>query len=113
MPRPMTVFGALLLLLTIILYVGTVANLTTMHDSGRGRLESRRAQAGRGGTPAESFSAMVERVEPYLPTMQWLVDQHCDCDAELAALEATVRIYPDSPERSRFLSALIRIRLPR
>jgi hypothetical protein len=60
-----------------------------------------------------SFSAMVERVEPYLPTMQWLVDQHCDCDAELAALEATVRIYPDSPVRSRFLSALTRIRQPR
>jgi hypothetical protein len=60
-----------------------------------------------------SFAFMVERVEPYLPTMQWLVDHHCDCDAELAALEATVRVYPDSPERGRFLSALTRIRQPR
>ena len=60
-----------------------------------------------------SFAVMVERVEPYLPTMQWLVDQHCDCEAELAALAATVRIYPDSPERNRFLEALTRIRRPR
>jgi hypothetical protein len=64
-------------------------------------------------TDPPSFAFMVERVEPYLPTMGWLVDQHCDCDVELAALEATVHIYPDSPERNRFLSALTRIRQPR
>jgi hypothetical protein len=55
----------------------------------------------------------AERIEPYLPTFQWLVDQHCKCDPELAAIETAVQIYPDSPERNRVLAALTRIRQSR
>jgi hypothetical protein len=56
------------------------------------------------------FGLMKERVEPYLPTMQWLVDQRCECDTELAAIEGAVRIYPDSPERNQVLEMLRQIR---
>jgi hypothetical protein len=56
------------------------------------------------------FRLMKERVEPYLPTMQWLVDQRCECDRELAAIETAVRIYPDLPERNQVLGMLRQIR---
>jgi hypothetical protein len=59
------------------------------------------------------FALMAERVEPYLATMQWLVDKGCTCDAELAAIEAAVRGYPDSPERRHVLDALTGIRQSR
>jgi hypothetical protein len=59
------------------------------------------------------FAYMVERIEPFLPTMKWLVEHHCECAAELAALENTVRIYPDSPERKKMLDALTGIRQKR
>ena len=53
---------------------------------------------------------MRERVDRYLATFQWLVQQGCECEAELAAVEASVRIYPDSPERTQVLAELARIR---
>ena len=56
------------------------------------------------------FGLMSERVDRYFATFQWLVGQGCDCDAELAAVEASLRIYPDSPERNQVLAELDRIR---
>ena len=56
------------------------------------------------------FIYMADRIEPYLPTMKWLVDHQCECDDELAALERVVRMYPESPERNKMLDALTSIR---
>jgi hypothetical protein len=53
-----------------------------------------------------NFSYMVDRIDPYLATVKWFAEHHCGCEAELAALEDVVRMYPDSTDRNRVLEAL-------
>ena len=58
--------------------------------------------------PAEppNFSYMVDRIDPYLSTMKWLIEHRCGCEAELAALADVLRLYPDSADRNRVLQVL-------
>jgi hypothetical protein len=58
--------------------------------------------------PPYAFAA--PRIEMFLPTMEWLVRNGCDCSAELAEIADAVRGYPDSPERQQFLDRLARLR---
>jgi hypothetical protein len=51
-------------------------------------------------------------LEPKLPAIEWLVQQHCDVGDAVAAIEATVAAYPESARRDRFLSALAQLHPP-
>jgi hypothetical protein len=51
------------------------------------------------------FAYMLDRIEPSLPAIQWLVAHQTGCDAELDAIEIAVRLYPDSAVRRQFLNA--------
>ena len=44
-----------------------------------------------------------------LPAIEWLVVHGCDCQAELAAIEASAKLYAKSSERAAFLAALARV----
>jgi len=50
------------------------------------------------------------RIERHLPTIRWLTERGCDCEAAVSAYEATARLYPDSPQRAQFLDQLARMR---
>jgi len=52
------------------------------------------------------------RVDLYLPSLEWLVENGCQLDAEIAAIEAGVRAYPDSPQRTSYLASLASLRRP-
>jgi hypothetical protein len=52
------------------------------------------------------YSWVSFEVDPYLPTIQWMAERHCDCSAEMAALEAAVRRYKGSPGKAECLAAL-------
>jgi len=60
--------------------------------------------------PGRPYDWEKALVDPYLTTMQWLVEHHCDCAAELAAVEAAVRAYPAAADRDQTLTTLARIR---
>ena len=69
------------------------------------RAENFRPQA---DPPPYAFAA--PRIEMFLPTLEWLVGNGCDCGAELAEIADAVRGYPDSAERHAFLDRLARLR---
>jgi hypothetical protein len=51
-------------------------------------------------------------VDPYLPGIEWLLSNGCDCGREVSDLEAAVRLYPTDADRDRTLAALERLRGP-
>lgn len=59
------------------------------------------------------YTVSAGQLEKYLPAMEWLAAHHCDLGSALAEIQSTVRIYPTSPERERFLDTLARLRSPR
>ncbi len=65
--------------------------------------------------PAEppQFKYLVERIEPSLTAIKWLVAHRSGCDGELDAIETAVRLYPDTPERNQFLAAFAAARQTR
>jgi hypothetical protein len=56
------------------------------------------------------FAMEARNIEMFFPAMQWLVAHECDCTAELAEVANSVRAYPDSPERQKFLDRLAQLR---
>jgi hypothetical protein len=56
------------------------------------------------------FTYMVDRIDPYLGTLQWLVEQKCECDDQLERLDHVIRMYPTTPDGERVLAALGTIR---
>jgi hypothetical protein len=46
------------------------------------------------------------QVDPYLPAIEWLIEHHCNCSAEVAAVEAAVRAYPGAADRDQTLGTL-------
>ena len=42
--------------------------------------------------------------------IRWLISHGCDCDLSLAAIDAMVRTYKDSPERQKVLASLAELR---
>lgn len=54
--------------------------------------------------------AIPFRIERHLPTIRWLTDHGCDCEAAVTAYEASARRYPDSPQRAQFLEKLAQLR---
>ncbi len=59
---------------------------------------------------APPYDVIADLIEPYLPTMTWLTQKHCECADELDGINQIVRVYRDSPERDKFLAALDQIR---
>jgi hypothetical protein len=62
--------------------------------------------------PADEPAAYTSEgyVAESLPGIRWLQSHGCDCDASLAAVDAMVRTYRDSPERQQILAALAALR---
>jgi hypothetical protein len=56
------------------------------------------------------YSWIASQVDAYLPAIQWMAEKHCGCAGEVAALEAVVRSYADSPGREPALAALEKAR---
>ena len=49
-------------------------------------------------------------VEESLPALRWLISRGCDCDATVAAMEASVGTFLDTPARKNALAALAELR---
>jgi len=60
--------------------------------------------------PGRPYDWEKALVDPYLPAMQWLLEHHCVCSAEIAAVETAVRAYPRAADRDRTLATLTTIR---
>ena len=60
----------------------------------------------------DSYWVVADYLEIHLQNMRWLANENCDLGDSLAAVEATARSYPTSPQRDRFLDALGAIRRP-
>ena len=52
------------------------------------------------------YSWVASQVDPYLGTIQWMAERRCGCSAEMAAVEAAVRLYKRSPGKAECLAAL-------
>ena len=55
-------------------------------------------------TPAATFEEGL--LDPYTINIRWLLENKCDCKAEVDGLEQTVRLYPESFARKRTLDYL-------
>jgi hypothetical protein len=60
--------------------------------------------------PGRPYDWEKVQVDPYLPAMQWLVEHHCDCTAELTAVEIAARAYPEAADRNQTLATIAGIR---
>jgi hypothetical protein len=56
--------------------------------------------------PAPTTSFEEAWLDPYTINIRWLLENKCDCKAEVEALEQTIRLYPDSFARKRTLDYL-------
>jgi hypothetical protein len=52
------------------------------------------------------YSWISWEIDPYLPSIQWMAERHCGCSGEVAALEAAIRAYKNSPGRAECIAAL-------
>jgi hypothetical protein len=52
------------------------------------------------------YSWVADRIDEYLPSIQWMAERHCGCSAEVAVLEAGVRKYKRSVGKAECLEAL-------
>jgi hypothetical protein len=52
------------------------------------------------------YSWVADRIDEYLPSIQWMAERHCGCSAEVAVLEAGVRKYKRSVGQAECLDAL-------
>jgi hypothetical protein len=55
------------------------------------------------------YSVSVGQLEKYHPAIAWLVTRHCNLDRALSTTMETIRIYPPSAERERYLAELTRL----
>ncbi len=60
--------------------------------------------------PGRPYDWEKQAIDPYLASIEWLVQHACDCRDELAQVEAAVRAYPEAADRNRTLATLARIR---
>jgi hypothetical protein len=56
--------------------------------------------------PAPTTSFEESSLDPYTINIRWLLENKCDCKAEVEGLEQTIRLYPDSFARKRMLDYL-------
>jgi hypothetical protein len=54
------------------------------------------------------YSWVADRIDAYLPSIQWMAERHCGCSAEVSVLEAGVRKYKRSVGKAECLEALAR-----
>ena len=52
------------------------------------------------------YSVFAERIERYLPLIQWMTRKNCDLAQEVAALGDAAKSFAPAPERERFLDTL-------
>lgn len=62
-------------------------------------------------TPAP-YPVIADRLEIYLPGMEWLVNNGCNLNGVLREMETTASAYPPSPDREVFLARLASLRRP-
>ena len=60
--------------------------------------------------PGRPYNWEKDSVDPYLSTMEWLLQHGCDCGPEVAQIEAAVLAYPKAADREQTLAVLARIR---
>lgn len=59
--------------------------------------------------PAPPFASVEDQLNTYTTSIRWLRDNGCDCKAEIAAFEQTVRLYPESYPRKWFTDYLLEL----
>jgi hypothetical protein len=57
--------------------------------------------------PATSFEAIEPSFNKYTPALAWMLKNGCDCKAEIAEIERTARLYPESFPRKWFTDYLL------
>jgi lipoprotein NlpI len=60
-------------------------------------------------SPEQRDVVMADRFDPWVPTIRWLIGQHCNLDSVVAAMQDAVRAYKSEPERDKFLAVLARL----
>jgi hypothetical protein len=60
-------------------------------------------------TPAPPFDSVEMRLNTFTISMQWLVDNGCDCKEEVAAFAQMVLLYPDSSPRHWMTNYLVEL----
>ncbi len=55
----------------------------------------------------DGFWIVSDRIEPQLEAINWLASAKCDLSDALRAVQATAEAYPPTPERERFLDAIV------
>ena len=58
-----------------------------------------------------AYAERAKSIEKYLPAMAWLHQHGCDLREAVSELEATVRSYPQGPDRDRMLAVLAEMQL--
>jgi hypothetical protein len=56
------------------------------------------------------YSWVANRIDEYLPSIQWMAERHCGCSSDVAVLEAAVRTYKRSVGKAECLAALAKAR---
>jgi lipoprotein NlpI len=59
--------------------------------------------------PDERYVLVTSNFDSWVPTMAWLIDKKCDLGSAVAAMQDSVRAYPESPERDKALILLERL----
>jgi hypothetical protein len=60
--------------------------------------------------PPPALARVQEFILPYMPGLEWLAENRCDCKEALDELEIVVRMYADSPERTALLGRIAHLR---
>jgi hypothetical protein len=67
-------------------------------------------EIGRPDAGSVKYSWVADRVDEYLPSIQWMAERHCGCSDDVAVLEAAVRTYKRSVGKAECLAALAKAR---
>lgn len=67
-------------------------------------------EIGRPDAGSVKYSWVANRIDEYLPSIQWIAERHCGCSDDVAVLEAAVRTYKRSVGKAECLAALAKAR---
>ncbi len=67
-------------------------------------------EIGRPDAGSVKYSWVANRIDEYLPTIQWMAERHCECSDDVVVLEAAVRTYKRSVGKAECLAALEKAR---
>ena len=59
--------------------------------------------------PNPRYYLRGDGIQAYFSAMQWLMQNGCNMDAEIADIDTNIHLYPESPDREELLLRLARL----